>query len=171
MSAHYWIQFSWDFSQLPEESPPFDRRFALTVAVPDDARDMEACLSRSYSTEHGWTLQMKRRLETVQSVVRRELPEGTMDFLVMRHGTRIIAACGINDREDAQSHLPTGVCVLSEYRCRGLGTFMLHECLRQLRERGLPVARVITRRGITAERYLYPKFGGVPTPMEDEVGR
>ncbi|HSI84212.1 MAG: GNAT family N-acetyltransferase [Candidatus Methylacidiphilales bacterium] len=172
MSAlHNWIQFSWDFTQLPSSAPAFDRRFALQVAVPDDARDLDACLSRSYSTEHGWTLEMKRRLTAIRILVDRDLPEGTMDFLVVRHGVRIIAACALHSREDAQSHLPTGVCVQSEYRCRGIGTYLLYESLRQLQERGLSTARVITRKGITAERFLYPKFGGVATPMEDDVVR
>ena len=59
------------------------------------------------------------------------------------------------------SNLPLGVCVLNEYRCRGLGTFILHESLRRLKERGLEEARVVTRKGLPADRYLYPKFGGL----------
>jgi ribosomal protein S18 acetylase RimI-like enzyme len=50
--------------------------------------------------------------------------------------------------------------VLNEYRCRGLGTYLLQESLRRLKERGLEEARVVTRKGLTADRYLYPKFGG-----------
>jgi N-acetylglutamate synthase-like GNAT family acetyltransferase len=172
MSAlHHWIQFTWDFTKLPAVPPVFDRRYALNMAVPADARDLDACLSRAYSTEHGWTLEMKRRLSAIHTMVERDLPEGLMDFIVVRHGTRIIAACAINSREDAQSHMPTGICVLSEYRCRGIGSYLLYECLRQIQERGLSVARVITRKGITAERFLYPKYGGVATPMEDDIGR
>ena len=59
------------------------------------------------------------------------------------------------------SNLPLGVCVLNEYRCRGLGTYLLHDSLRRLHERGLEEARLVTRKGLPADRYLYPKFGGV----------
>jgi ribosomal protein S18 acetylase RimI-like enzyme len=43
--------------------------------------------------------------------------------------------------------------------CRGLGTCLLYESLRRLRDRGLDQARVVTKKNIPADRYLYPKFG------------
>ena len=88
------------------------------------------------------------------------MPAGEVTFIAIKHGARIIAASAIRDSGDKVSNLPLGVCVLNEYRCRGLGTYLLHESLRRLRDRGLKEARVVTRKGLPADRYLYPKFGG-----------
>ena len=83
-----------------------------------------------------------------------------MAFLAIKHGTRIIGASAIRDAADKLSNMPLGISVLNEYRCRGLGTFLLYESLRRLHDRGLDEARVVTKKGVPADRYLYPKFGG-----------
>ena len=85
-------------------------------------------------------------------------PAGEVAFVAIKHGTRIIGATAIRDAGDKVSNLPLGVCVLNEYRYRGLGTYLLHESLRRLKERGLEEARVVTRKGLPADKYLYPKY-------------
>jgi GNAT superfamily N-acetyltransferase len=97
--------------------------------------------------------------------VQTEWPAGEVTFVAIKHGARIIAASAIRDSGDKVSNLPLGICVLNEYRCRGLGTYLLHESLRRLKERGLDEARLVTRKGLPADRYLYPKFGGVRTVL------
>jgi GNAT superfamily N-acetyltransferase len=92
--------------------------------------------------------------------VTNEWPAGEATFISIKHGARIIAASAIRDSGDKVSNLPLGVCVLNEYRCRGLGTFILYDSLRRLRERGLDEARLVSKKGLTADRFLYPKFGG-----------
>jgi hypothetical protein len=41
-----------------------------------------------------------------------------------------------------------------------LGLALLQASLRHLADKGLGKASVITREGVPAARYLYPKFGG-----------
>ncbi len=72
----------------------------------------------------------------------------------------VVAVLDLNeDAADKVVNMRLGISVLNEYRCRGLGTVLLYESLRRLRERGLDQVRVVTKKGVTADRYLYPKFG------------
>ncbi len=64
----------------------------------------------------------------------------------------------------AENHLSPGPCVLMEYRNRGLGTALLGESLRQLREAGLSRAAALTKSNAPVAKFLYPKFNGVLTP-------
>ena len=77
----------------------------------------------------------------------------------------MIGTSAFRDSGDKVSNLPLGVCVLNEYRCRGLGTYLLYDSLRRLRDRGLKEARLVTRKGLPADRYLYSKFGGQRTVL------
>lgn len=42
----------------------------------------------------------------------------------------------------------------------GIGSMLLHRSLRDIKAEGLRKAEVETRDGITASKYLYPKYGG-----------
>jgi ribosomal protein S18 acetylase RimI-like enzyme len=53
-----------------------------------------------------------------------------------------------------------------EYQRRGLGSALLQASLRHLADKGLERASVITREGVPAARYLYPKFGGQGSVIE-----
>ena len=67
-------------------------------------------------------------------------------MLTLRHGLRIIGAAILMPDCGAENHLAPGPCVLMEYRNRGLGTALLGESLRQLREAGLTRASARTQR-------------------------
>jgi ribosomal protein S18 acetylase RimI-like enzyme len=69
---------------------------------------------------------------------------------------------------ESQSNFPVGICVLNEYRSRGIGSFLLYKSLQHLKEKGLKTAHVLTRRGVTAERFLYPKFGSTKSALTVE---
>jgi len=62
--------------------------------------------------------------------------------------------------------LLSGIVMDYEYQRRGLGVTLLQRCLLHLAEKGLEKASVITREGVPAARYLYPKFGGRVTVLE-----
>jgi len=72
----------------------------------------------------------------------------------------VIGVSALRAEEGAGPQLLSGIILDYEYQRRGLGTALLHASLRHLAERGLGAASVITREGIPAARYLYPKFGG-----------
>jgi ribosomal protein S18 acetylase RimI-like enzyme len=170
MKAVEWVQFTWDLNRLPSEAPAFDgKRYTLDMAGPEDAALLDAALERSYSMEQGWSLILEERLNYLKKLVHPEDAKQAIDFIVIRHGSRIIAASGIAEQHESGRNLVTGICVLNEYRCRGLGAYLLDESLRRLKAKGMTSARVITKKGIAAYRYLYPKLGGVETPLATEV--
>ena len=159
MRLSVWVQFTWDLKKLPADAPKLDARYAAEAATPDERTLLLAAITRSMSMEPAWSDDLSARVKLAEEIVANEWPAGEVTFIVIKHGARIIAASAIRDSGDKVSNLPLGVCVLNEYRCRGLGTYLLHESLRRLRERGLEEARVVTRKGLPADRYLYPKFG------------
>lgn len=126
-------------------------------------------MTRAYTAEVAWSTQLDDRLALVDRLIKDRLADGTAEFLVLRHGSRIIAASALIDDPAADTQLASGVCVMDEYRNRGLGAFLLYESLTKLKASGLKSAAVVTRVGVTAERYLYGKFGGKResyTPVE-----
>jgi len=160
MKLSVWVQYSWDLTRLPAEAPRIDPRYTVEAATADDRALLQAAISRSVSMEPAWSDDMNARIKLAEEIIENAFPAGEVAFVAIKHGARIIAASAIREAADKPSNLPLGVCVLNEYRSRGLGTFLLYESLRRLRDRGLDIARVVTKKGLTADRFLYPKFGG-----------
>jgi ribosomal protein S18 acetylase RimI-like enzyme len=159
MKLSVWVQYSWDLARLPAEAPKLDSRYAVEMATLDDRELLRAAISRSVSMEPAWNDDMAARVKLADEIIETAFPVGEVAFVAIKHGARIIAATAIRESADKISNLPLGVCVLNEYRCRGLGTFLLYEGLRRLCDRGLNTARLVTKKGLPADRYLYPKFG------------
>ena len=160
MKLSVWVQYSWNLKTLPAETPKLASRYTVETATLDDRELLLAAVTRSMSMEPAWSDDLAARVKLAEEIVQTSFPAGEVVFVAVKHGTRIIAASAIRDSGDKVSNLPLGVCVLNEYRCRGLGTYLLHEGLKRLKERGLDEARLVTRKGLPADRYLYPKFGG-----------
>jgi ribosomal protein S18 acetylase RimI-like enzyme len=146
---------------LPEETAKLASRYTVETATLDDKNLLLAAVSRSLSMEPAWSDDLAARVKLCEEIIHGAFPAGEVSFVAVKHGARIIGTAAIRDAGDKVSNLPLGVCVLNEYRNRGLGTYLLHESLRRLKERGLEQARLMTKKGLTADRFLYPKFGGV----------
>jgi ribosomal protein S18 acetylase RimI-like enzyme len=159
MKLSVWVQFTWNLKTLTAEVPKIDPRYIVESATQDDRNLLLAAVSRSMSMEPAWSDDLAARVKLAEEIIHTGFPAGEVTFVAIKHGQRIIGASAIRDAGDKVSNLPLGVCVLNEYRCRGLGTFLLHESLRRLKERGLDQARVVTRKGLPADKYLYPKYG------------
>jgi ribosomal protein S18 acetylase RimI-like enzyme len=160
MKLSVWVQYTWNLKKLPAEAPKLASRYIVEAATLDDRNLLLAAVTRSMSMEPAWSDDLSSRVKLAEDIIQTAFPAGEVAFVAIKHGARIIGAAAIRDAGDKVSNLPLGVCVLNEYRCRGLGTFILHDSLRRLRERGLDEARLVTRKGLPADRYLYPKFGG-----------
>jgi GNAT superfamily N-acetyltransferase len=160
MMLSVWVQYTWDLKSLRAEAPKLAPSYIVESASLDDRALLLAAMSRSLSMEPAWSDDLGARLKLTDEIINTSFPAGEAAFVAIKHGARIIAASAIRDSGDKLSNLPLGVCVLNEYRCRGLGTYLLYESLRRLRERGLDTARLVTKKGLPADRYLYPKFGG-----------
>lgn len=161
MKLSVWVQFTWNLKALPAETPKLQSRYAAEAATLDDRALLYAAITRSMSMEPAWSDDLATRVKLAEDIVQTAFPAGEVSFVAIKHGARIIGAAAIRDAGDKVSNLPLGVCVLNEYRCRGLGTYLLYDCLHRLKARGLEEARLVTRKGLPADRYLYPKFGGV----------
>jgi ribosomal protein S18 acetylase RimI-like enzyme len=159
MKLSLWVQFTWNLKTLAAETAKLPPRYTVEVATLEDRNLLLAAVSRSMSMEPAWSDDLAPRVKLAEEIIQTAFPAGEVTFVAIKHGARIIGAAAIRDAGDKVSNLPLGVCVLNEYRCRGLGTFLLHESLRRLKERGLDEARVVTRKGLPADRFLYPKFG------------
>jgi ribosomal protein S18 acetylase RimI-like enzyme len=160
MKLSVWVQFTWNLKTLTAEAPKIDPRYVVEAATAEDRNLLLAAVTRSMSMEPAWSDDLAVRVKLAEEIIQTAFPAGEVTFVAIKHGARIIGASAIRDSGDKVSNLPLGVCVLNEYRCRGLGTYLLHESLRRLKERGLEDARVVTRKGLPADRFLYPKFGG-----------
>jgi ribosomal protein S18 acetylase RimI-like enzyme len=165
MKLSTWVQYTWNLGALPKDVPPIDARYTVEAASPEDRGLLSAAISRSLSMEPAWSDDLAGRVKLAEELIDVAFPAGEVFFVAVKHGTRIIAAAAIRDSGDQVSNLPVGVCVLNEYRCRGLGTYLLYDSLRRLRDRGLKEARLVTRKGLPADRYLYSKFGGQRTVL------
>jgi ribosomal protein S18 acetylase RimI-like enzyme len=151
---------------LPEETAKLATRYTVETATLDDRNLLLAAVSRSLSMEPAWSDDLAARVRLAEEIIHTAFPAGEVAFVAVKHGARIIGTAAIRDAGDKVSNLPLGVCVLNEYRCRGLGTYLLHESLRRLKERGLEQARLMTKKGLTADRFLYPKFGGTRVVLD-----
>ncbi len=163
MMLSSWVQFSWKLDLLPETAPVPSTRYALEPArIPDDIQLLEAAISRSYSMEAAWAHDLTPRVQLTHELLHHPHPADYV-FLAVKHGTRIIGAAPICLNTEASVQLPVGICVLNEYRCRGIGTLLLYEALSLLWEKGRETATVVTKKGVTADRFLYTKFGSTRT--------
>ncbi len=159
MRLSTWVQYTWNLKTLPTETAKLASRYTMESATLDDRNLLLAAVSRSLSMEPAWSDDLAARVKLSEEIINTAFPAGEVSFVAVKHGARIIGTAAIRDAGDKVSNLPLGVCVLNEYRCRGLGTFLLHESLRRLKERGLEQARLMTKKGLNADRFLYPKFG------------
>ena len=82
-------------------------------------------------------------------------------FLVAEREKKMVGMKGmIIEKLSRIGRLFTGVVVRSTERKRGIGSVILYRSLYDIRAQGLRTAEVETREGITASKYLYPKYGG-----------
>lgn len=158
MKLSVWVQYTWNLKALAADAVKLTSRYTVEAATLEDRNLLQAAVSRSLSMEPAWNDDLAARVKLAEEIISTSFPAGEVAFIAVKHGARIIATTAIRDTGDHVSNLPLGVCVLNEYRCRGLGTYLLHEGLRRLRDRGLEQARLVTKKGLPADRYLYPKF-------------
>ena len=108
------------------------------------------------------------RLKLADELIDVAFPAGEGGFIAVKHGARIIAAAALRDAGDKVSNLPLGVCVLNEYRNRGIGSELLYQSLLALKEAGFEKARAITKSNVQVAKFVYTKFNSVAEPWDFE---
>lgn len=163
-----WLQFSWNLKSLPESVPVHQvRSVELRKATPADRAPLWAFLERAYATDLAWGIILKDRLRHLREAVDEGIEDKKVAFWLVEHGKKIIGTTGLLLDAGAPVQLISGICVMEEYRCRGLGTWLLHHSLKELAAAGLEKAAVVTRSNTHAARYLYRKLNSVSTPLDD----
>ncbi len=165
MKSTRWVSFTWDLErvELPELLPP--RQYRIALAGVEDQELMQGVIYKSLALDPSWNATLPDVSAAVTASLARAFAAEPTLRLVLRHGARTIGGTLLVPEANATEHFVPGPCILMEYRNRGLGTLLLVAALRQLREAGLIRACAITRQGSPAARFLYPKFGGNPSPI------
>jgi len=154
-----WIQYTWDLKSLPDESEISAVKGDLRLA---EKSDWEACLNilkGSLMTERASTDDIEQLLSEFESLFSKSFEkDAKSEIVVWEDGRRLVGLSTLSLDSDSERHLVSGVCVFEEYRCRGGGKALLLRSLTRLKEHGLNTASVITREGMSAAKFLYPKF-------------
>jgi GNAT superfamily N-acetyltransferase len=152
-----WLRFEWDLRALPAEESNVPPPFMLRGAEKGERDAVETVISNAFSMDTGWSDIQKMFGAIIVKNVHAGFVADSPDCIIIQHGHRIIAASIVNRRDAVENHLPTGPCVLQEYRGRGLATVLFRTSPGALRDE----AYGISREKSTAARFLYPKFGGM----------
>jgi hypothetical protein len=165
MKLVQWVRFNWDLDKLPTLAGALPAHYSFTTATQSDERELRAVIGRSFAQDTSWSDAIHEVNSMLEGWLERAFePAKSGICLTLRHGLRMIGAAILIPDPAVENQLCPGPCVLMEYRNRGLGTALLGESLRQLREAGLFHAAALTKSNAPVAKFLYPKFNGVLTP-------
>lgn len=165
MKLVQWVRFTWDLNNLATIGIALPAHYSFTSATQADGKELRAVIGRSFAHDTSWGDAIHEVNGMLDGWMKRAFePEKSGICLALRHGLRIIGAAILIPDPATENHLSPGPCVQMEYRNRGLGTALLGESLRQLREAGLSRAAALTKNNAPVAKFLYPKFNGVLIP-------
>jgi len=165
MNITRWVSFTWDLAKADLPALPAPRHYRISVGGAEEQEELQRVINKSLALDPSWNSSLHEAKAIVANSITRAVEVDSTLRLVLRHGTRVIGGTLLGADANAPEQLVPGPCVLMEYRNRGLGTLLLNAALRQLRESGLSRACAITRDRSPAARFVYPKFGGNPSPI------
>ncbi len=165
MKLVQWVRFTWDLDKLPADSATLPAHYHFAAANPADEKELRDVITRSFVHDSSWGDAIYEIRPMIEGWLDRVFdPESSGLCLALRHGARIIGASVLLPDAAAENQLAPGPCVQMEYRNRGLGTALLGESLRRLREAGLSRASAHAKNNGPVARFLYPKFNGTVAP-------
>ncbi len=160
-----WVRFTWNLDKLPPLGIALPEHYRFAVAGPADEKEICAVITRSFAHDNSWGGAIHEVNGMIEGWLERAFDsEKPGRCLALRHGLRIIGAAILIPDPTAEDHLSPGPCVLMEYRNRGLGSALLGESLRQLREAGLTRAGARAGGNSLVAKFLYLKFNGTRAP-------
>jgi ribosomal protein S18 acetylase RimI-like enzyme len=161
-----WKRFTWDLTQLPAtESAPL-HPYTVRAAFGDDSEAVAKIILSAFTLDPAWSDTFANIREWLSNQIVAAFEREAAPAVVISHGQRIIAASAMSTDVEADTHLISGPCVSMEYRNRGLGTALLYHTLSQLRQAGLRKVQGITKDGISATKFVYPKFSSTAEDYE-----
>jgi len=164
------IRFTWDLRKVPTDLVPLPAKHEIKLQPNPDVEALWEGIQRSFLNEKSWIVGLEAHLDELR---KKTFPDGKpvagMEVLVLTHGSRVIGVSALQPKAGDEPQLLSGIILDYEYQRRGLGVALLQASLRHLAEKGLDAASVITREGIPAARYLYPKFGGQSSVIDSKI--
>lgn len=163
----HWTRFAWDLEKLGE--PPAFKMPVTCEVRPATRRELEnvqAVVANSFALDSDWAETYRHIAGRIARDITEAFSSASPTALVLAHGPRLVGATVYSTEPEAENHLVSGPCVLLEYRNRGFGTDLLARTLKVLREAGLKRAHGVTKRGVPAEKFVYPKFNGEGAPHD-----
>jgi hypothetical protein len=154
-----WKRFTWDLKELPPSAPQLAGRYSVRPASVEDRAAVTKIVLSSLLLDPTWADAMAVGREWLTSQIDLSFEREAVPAIVLTHGQRVVAASVITSEPDAESHLLSGPCVSMEYRSRGMGSALLYHTLTALRQAGLRQAHGLTKDGMQAAKFVYPKYG------------
>lgn len=161
-----WKRFIWQLPKLPPLERTLPAHYIIRPATREEAKAVGHVVMTAFSLDATWSDTLNLFRDRLEMQLDLAFNRESTPALVVTHGPRIIAVSALNTEIDADSHLVSGPCVLSEYCNRGIGTALLHASLRQLHEAGLARAAAITKENTTSCKFVYRKFGAESASCE-----
>ena len=169
MKFFKWLKFTWDLQMLPGLQEKLPAHYQIVPARADDEMALRKIFSSSFLLDPAWNSTIGYVMRTIQSRLDTALSSDEYTCLTLRHGQRIIGAAVLHPHENTAEHFSIGPTVLIEYRNRGLGTFLLHESLKWLREAGMNQVSALSIDYAPVTKFVYPKFGAVVSPVDQVI--
>ena len=162
-----WVRFSWDLDKLPGMAGTLPSHYSFTPATLADEKELRLVIRRCFAHDTSWGAVFHEIDGMIDGWFADGLdPDKPGICLALRHGVRMIGATILLPDPTRENHLAPGPCIVMEYRNRGLGTALLGESLRRLREVGLTRAIAVAKSNGPVAKFLYPKFSGVLIPAD-----
>lgn len=168
MTLVRWKRFTWELKNVPPRGASTLPSFLVKAAGKDEERAASDVIMNALTLDYGWGDNFRNFRQMLEAQLEAAFERSSVPVITVRHGQRIIAASLLNLEADAETHLLSGPCVLSEYRNRGLGSALLQESLQTLLAAGLTSAHGICVERSSAEKFVYRKFGSVSEAYEFE---
>lgn len=159
MNLVRWKRFSWDLQKAPPPPAAALHSFLIRPALKEDERAMRDAVLTALAQDNAFGGAQKHLRSTLEGEIEEAFEQSPIPAVVVKHGQRIIAAALLSTDLDAENHLLSGPCVLSEYRNRGIGTALLLESLRLLHGAGLSIVHGVCDASSPAAKFVYRKFG------------
>lgn len=161
-----WVQFEWDLTAFPKTAVRLPEHYQISPATTDDDAGLRKLFTSAFLLDPSWNPAIGQTMQTIQPWLDNAFASETKSCLALRHGHRIIGASIVVSDPTAENHFAPGPCVLIEYRNRGFGTALLQSSLKSLLDSSLAKAFAVTRPNAPVAKFLYPKFGGLPTLID-----
>jgi hypothetical protein len=171
MQTKSWIKFTWQLGSIPEPEDNSHLPIQCRIANPDEEAEVIDVLSKSTALDSSLGDAGRILQHYFSALAPRLWKSKDHRSLAVFDGERIVGASVYLTNPEADFHLASGPCVLSEYRSRHLGAWLLQATLFDLQEQGLKQATGVCKQHSVLAKYLYPKFGGTGEPCEFAVAK